>query len=261
MEFALDVDIFKNTPVQWSSGINYSYGTTKLKKLSNEIYEASYLELYLKPGVGTSEYFFRVQEGGKIGQFYGYEFAGIADGQMMIYDNDNNPVAVGDADPEYKRYIGNGTPSSFLSWNNTLRYRNFDLNIFFRGAFGFDIFNMGTYGMGLKGAGTDNVYRTAYTENNELSTGGGVISSFFLEKGDYLKLENVTLGYNLKPKSNKYFDHVRCFLSAKNLATFTNYTGNDPSIVRVNGIEPGVDSNSSYPTATQVSAGITLNFK
>ncbi len=260
-EFAVDVDIFKETPVQWTSGINYSYGTTKLKQLSNDIYEASYLELYLKPGVGTSEYFFRVQEGGKIGQFYGYEFAGIEDGQMMIYDNDNNPVAVGDANPEYKRYIGNGTPSNFISWNNTLRYRNFDLNIFFRGAFGFDIFNMGTYGMGLKGAGTDNVYRTAYTENNELSTGGGVISSFFLEKGDYLKLENVTLGYNLKPKSNKYFDHVRCFLSAKNLATFTNYTGNDPSIVRVNGIEPGVDSNSSYPTATQVSAGITLNFK
>ena len=260
-EFAVDVDIFKETPVQWTSGINYSYGTTKLKQLSNDIYEASYLELYLKPGVGTSEYFFRVQEGGKIGQFYGYEFAGIADGQMMIYDNDNNPVAVGDANPEYKRYIGNGTPTSFLSWNNTLRYRNFDLNIFFRGAFGFDIFNMGTYRMGLKGAGTDNVYRTAYTENKELSTGGGVISSFFLEKGDYLKLENVTLGYNLKPKSNKYFDHVRCFLSAKNLATFTSYTGNDPSIVRVNGIEPGVDSNSSYPTATQISAGITLNFK
>ena len=261
LEFAIDADIYKETPLKWTSGINYSYGTTKLKQLSNDIYEASYLELYLKPGVGTSEYFFRVQEGGKIGQFYGYEFAGIQDGQMMIYDNDGNQVAVGDAQPEYKRYIGNGTPTSFISWNNTLKYKNFDLNIFFRGAFGFDIFNMGTYGMGLKGAGTDNVYRTAYTDHNELSTGGGVISSFFLEKGDYLKLENVTLGYNFKPKANKYINHARFFLSAKNLATFTNYSGNDPSIVRVNGIEPGVDSNSSYPTATQVSAGLTLNFR
>ena len=261
IEIALDADIFRNTPVKWTSGINYSYGTTTLKQLSNDIYEASYLELYLKPGVGTSEYFFRVQEGGKIGQFYGYEFAGIQDGRMMVYDNDNNPVPVGDATPEFKRYIGNGTPTSYLSWNNTLRYKSFDLNFSFRGAFGFDIFNMGTYGMGLKGAGTDNVYRTAYTDHNDMSTGGGVISSFFLEKGDYLKLENVTFGYNYSPKPNEYISNARFFLSAKNLFTLTGYSGNDPSIVRVNGIEPGVDSNSSYPTATQISVGVTLNFR
>lgn len=260
-EIALDADIFKQTPLKWTTGVNYSYGTTKLTKLSNDIYEASFLELYQKPGVGTNEYFFRVQEGGKIGQFYGYQYAGTADGQMLVYDNDNNPIPVGDAKPEYKRYIGNGTPTSFVSWNNTFRYKQFDLNVFFRGAFGFDIFNMGTYGMGLKGAGTDNVYRTAYTEHNDMSTGGGVISSFFLEKGDYVKLENVTLGYNIQPKPNNYIDNARLFISAKNLFTLTGYSGNDPSIVRVNGIEPGVDNNSSYPTATQISVGVTLNFK
>lgn len=260
-EVSLDADILKNTPLKWTTGVNYSYGTTKLTKLSNDIYEASYLELYQKPGVGTNEYFFRVQEGGKIGQFYGYKYAGTDNGQMMVYDNDNNAIPVGDAKPEYKRYIGNGAPTSYVSWNNTLRYKNFDLNIFFRGAFGFDIFNMGTYGMGLKGAGTDNVYRTAYTDHNDMSTGGGVISSFFLEKGDYVKLENVTLGYNFMPKPNKYIDNARFFVSAKNLFTITGYSGNDPSIVKVNGIEPGVDNNSSYPTATQISVGVTLNFK
>jgi len=261
VEVALDGDIFKNTPVKWNSGINYSYGNTTLKKLSNDIYEASYLELYMKPGVGTSEYFFRVQEGGKIGQFYGYEFAGVEDGRMMVYDDENNAIPVGDATPEYKRYIGNGTPTSYLSWNNSIRYKNFDLNLSFTGAFGFDIFNMGTYGMGLKGAGTDNVYRTAYTDHDDMSTGGGVISSFFLEKGDYLKLDNVTLGYNLSPRPNDYIRNARLFVSAKNLFTLTGYSGNDPSIVRVNGIEPGVDSNSAYPTATQVSVGVTLNFR
>jgi len=115
--------------------------------------------------------------------------------------------------------------------------------------------------MGLKGAGTDNVYRTASTDHNDMSTGGGVISSFFLEKGDYLKLENVTLGYNFSPRPNEYISNTRFFLSAKNLFTLTGYSGNDPSIVRVNGIEPGVDSNSAYPTATQVSVGVTLNFR
>ncbi len=261
VEVSLDADIFKKTKVQWTSGVNYSYGTTKLKTLSNDVYELSYIDLYLKPGVGTSEYFFRVQEGGKVGQFYGYEYAGVQDGKMMIYTDQNEIVPVSEADLKYKRYIGNGTPTSYLSWSNTLRYKNFDLNIFMRGAFGFDIFNMRRYGMGLKGAGTDNVLRSAYLEDADMTTGGGVISSFFLEKGDYFKLENVTLGYNFAPKPNKYLDNLRVFLSAKNLYTLTGYSGNDPSIVLVNGLEPGVDSSSAYPSATQLSVGLTLRFK
>lgn len=261
VEVTLDGDIFKGTKVEWTSGINYSYGTTRLKKLSNEMYQASYIELYQKPGVGTAEYFFRVQEGGKVGQFYGYQYAGTADGKMLIYTDTGEKVPVGEADPAYKRYIGNGTPTSFLSWNNTLRYKKFDLNVFFRGAFGFDIFNMRRYGMGLKGAGTDNVLREAYLKYADITTGGGVISSFFLEKGDYFKLENVTLGYNFTPQPNKYISNMRLFVSAKNLFTLTSYSGNDPSIVQVNGLTPGVDSNSAYPSATQLSVGVTLRFK
>ncbi|WP_281695844.1 SusC/RagA family TonB-linked outer membrane protein [Bacteroides clarus] len=261
VELSIDGDIFKGTKVEWTSGINYSYGTTKLKTLSNSMYQASYVELYQKPGVGTSEYFFRIQEGGKVGQFYGYEYAGVEDGKMLIYTDEGEKVPVSEADVKYKRYIGNGTPTSFLSWNNTLRYKNFDLNIFFRGAFGFDIFNMRKYGMGLQGAGTDNVLRDAYLKDKDIVTGGGVISSFFLEKGDYFKLENVTLGYNFTPKPNKILNSMRVFISAKNLFTLTGYSGNDPSVVSVNGLEPGVDSNSAYPTATQVSLGLTLRFK
>lgn len=261
IEVAIDGDIFKGTKVEWTSGINYSYGTTKLKVLSNNMYQASYVDLYQKPGVGTSEYFFRVQEGGKVGQFYGYEYAGVEDGKMMIYTDQGEKVPVTEADVKYKRYIGNGTPTSYASWSNTLRYKNFDLNIFIRGAFGFDIFNMRKYGMGLQGCGTDNVLRDAYLKDKDIVTGGGVISSFFLEKGDYVKLENVTLGYNFTPKPNKILDGMRVFLSAKNLFTLTGYSGNDPSIVSVNGLKPGVDTNSAYPVATQVSVGVTLRFK
>ena len=262
IEVSLEGDILTKTPVKWTSGINYSYGKTKLSKLSNDIYKASYLDLYLKPGVGTSEYFFRVQEGGEIGQFYGYQYAGVDEyGNMLILNDKDEAVPVSQADASYKRYIGNGAPKHFLSWSNNLTWKNFDLSVFFRGAFGFDIFNMRKYGMGLQGCGTDNVLRSAYLEDSNMKTGGGVISSYFLEKGDYIKLENVTLGYNFTPKNRKHVDSMRIYLSAKNLFTLTGYEGNDPSIVGVNGIEPGVDSNSAYPTATQLSLGVTLRFK
>ncbi len=263
-ELTVEGDIFKGTKVEWTSGINYSYGTTKLKVLSNDIYKASYIELYQKPGVGSSEHFFRVQEGGKVGQFFGYEYAGVENGTMMVYTDQGEVVPIADAEKmgdQYKRYIGNGTPTSYLSWSNTLRYKNFDLSIFFRGAFGFEIFNMRKYGMGLQGCGTANVLRDAYLKDKDMVTGGGVISSFFLEKGDYVKLENVTLGYNFTPKPNKILDGMRVFVSAKNLFTLTGYSGNDPSIVPVNGLTPGVDTNSAYPSATQLSVGVTLRFK
>ena len=260
-EVVLDYDVFSKNAFKWTTGVNYSYGTTKLSKLSNDIYKASYVDLYLKPGVGTSEYFFRIQEGGKIGQFYGYKYAGTDEnGNMLIYNNDSEAIPVSQEDASFKRYIGNGAPPHFLSWNNFFSYRNWDLSFQFRGAFGFEIFNMRKYGMGLQLSGTDNILRSAYLEDKDLKTGGGVISSYFLEKGDYLKLDNLTLGYTFTPKNRKLVENLRVYLAAKNIFTLTGYKGNDPSIVTSTGITPGVDSNSAYPTATQMSIGITMKF-
>mgnify|MGYP002624426028 CR=1 FL=1 len=258
VEISLNADVMKKKNFSWTSSVNYAYGRTYLTKLSNEIYQASFLELYLKPGVGTSEYFFRVEEGGEVGQFYGYQYAGVdKNGNMYVLDNDDNPQPVSNADPTWKRKIGNGAPKHTLSWSNSFEFYGFDLSILFTGAFDYDIFNMRKYGMGLQGCGTDNVLRTAYTDNKAVRTGGGYISSYFLEDGSYFKLDNITLGYNWQWK-DKAVDGLRLYLTAKNIVTMTRYSGNDPSIVAVTGITPGVDTSSAYPTATQLCLGITL---
>lgn len=262
IELALNGDILVNTPVKWNMGINYSYSTTKLTKLSNDIYEASYLDLYQKPGVGTSEYFFRVEEGGKIAQFYGYEYAGTDENhQMLVYNKDGEVINAALAQPEDKRYIGDGAPEHFLTWTNTLKWNNFDLSLQFQGAFGFDIFNMRKYGMGLQGSGSDNVLRTAYTDDRDTWSGGGVISSYFLERGDYFKLENITLGYNVPFKNRRLIDSLRVYISAKNVFTLTKYSGTDPSAVPSTGITPGVDVSSAYPSATALTLGVTFRFR
>lgn len=261
VELALSYDVLSGKNLTWTTGINYSYGTTKFIKLSNDIYKASYIDLYQKPGVGTNEYFFRVQEGGKVGQFWGYEYAGHDDnGNMLVYNKDNEKVLTTNVDASDKRYIGNGSPEHFLSWSNSFRYKNWDLSFLLRGAFGFDIFNMRKYGMGLQLCGTDNVLRTAYTDDRDVKSGGGVISSYFLERGDYLKLDNLTLGYTLRPKSRQLLESLRVYIAAKNLFTITGYSGNDPSIVTQTGITPGVDVTSAYPSATQLSLGVTVRF-
>lgn len=262
VELSITADAVVDKPVTWTTGVNYSYGTTKLTKLSNSIYQASYLDLYQKPGVGTSEYFFRVEEGGKIGQFYGYEYAGVDENHnMLVYNADGEKVTAASADPKDKRFIGDGAPKHFLTWSNTVKWRNFDLSLMFTGAFDFQIFNMRKYGMGLRGSGSDNVLRSTYLEDRDVWSGGGVISSYFLERGDYFKLENVTLGYTVPLKNRRIVDSLRFYVAARNLFTITGYSGTDPSAVTSTGITPGIDVTSAYPTATQVTIGATIRFR
>ena len=261
IEVSLDYDVLAKKALKWTTGINWSMGQTKLTKLSSDAYQMAYLDLYQKPGPGSSEYFFRVEEGGKIGQFYGYEHAGVDEnGLLLIYDNNGNAVPAAQANPTYKRNIGNGAPKHFLSWSNSLSYKNWDLSMLFRSALGFEIFNMRKYGMGLKGSGTDNVLRKAYTDYADVESSGGIISSYFLEKGNYFKLDNVTLGYTYSPKSRQLVENLRIYLTAKNVFTLTGYEGNDPSIVTSTGITPGIDSNSAYPQATNFTLGVTVRF-
>lgn len=272
VEIVLNADVFKTRDFKWNMGLNYSWGRTRLSKLSSDLYKASYLELYNKGGVGSSEYLFRVEEGGYIGQFYGFEYAGVdKDGNLMVnsYTQDENgnytvkgePVLASKADVNWKQYIGNGAPQHYLSWNNSWTYKNWDFSMMWRGAFGFDIYNQRRYGMGLQSSGSANVLATAYTKEEVTGASGGVFSSYFLERGDYFKLDNITIGYNFTSARAKHFQNLRLYVTAKNICTITRYSGNDPAIVATNGITPGVDSGSAYPTATQLSLGVTMNLK
>lgn len=285
VEVSLNGDIFAKKDFNWNMGINYAYGRTKLTKLSNDVYEASYVELYQKPGVGSSEYFFRVEEKGEVGQFYGYEYAGVDEnGNMLVHSykqiadaagrnpgdagyvetysmtERDEPVVASKAKAAWKRNIGNGAPKHTLSWTNNFSYKNWDFSVLFTGAFDYSIFNMRKYGMGLQGCGTDNVLATAYTKDKDIRTGGGVISSYFLERGDYFKLDNVTVGYTFS-WNEKSVESLRLYLTGKNLGTITKYSGNDPSIVPSTGITPGVDNASAYPVAAQLCLGVTLKLK
>lgn len=263
VEIALNGDIIVNQPLTWNMGINYSYSTAKVTKLSNDIYQSTYFDIGPNQGVGSTETPFRIEQGSKVGEFFGFEYAGVdpETHRMLVYNKDNEIIPVGSATDEDKRYIGNGAPQHFLTWTNSLKWKGFDLSIMFTGAFDFDIYNSRRYGSGLKGS-AGNVLRTAYTKDVDLWESPGHWTSYFLEKGDYFKLENITLGYTFPLKNRKLLDSLRIYLSAKNVFTLTKYTGTDPSAVTSTGIDyVGIDQTSAYPQATQLSFGVTLRFR
>ena len=186
-ELSLDGDIIKKKDFGWTSGINASSGYSWIRTLSNQIYGASYIDMLGTGGLGQTSYYYRYTEGSRLGELYGYEAAGVNEyGDMMVYDNDGGIVTAASANAEYKRYIGNTIPKLFLSWNNTFRYKHFDLNIFMNGAFGHMIYNSRRAG-NLQSSGNANVFRTAYTRDKDIREYGGVVTSYFLEHGDFMK--------------------------------------------------------------------------
>ena len=259
-ELSLEADVFAKTPVKWTTGINASVGKSSIVSLSNQIYGASYIDMLGTGGLGQTSYYYRYTEGSTIGTLYGYEAAGVNEfGDMMVYDNDGNTITAASASAEFKRYIGNTIPKLFLSWNNTLRYKNFDLNILMNGAFGHMIYNNRRAG-NLQSSGNANVFRTAYTRDKAIREYGGVVTSFFLEKGDFMKIQNITLGYTLIPRKKDILQSLRIFATATDLYTFTGYTGTDPALLSTNGLTPGVDNGVGYPETRVVTLGATITF-
>jgi TonB-linked SusC/RagA family outer membrane protein len=248
---------------QWNSGFNYSTNKNELVSLSsntfaatNDFFDAGYT------GEPIQEATHRVQVGQPIGNFYGYKSIGVDDnGRWIIEGKDGKPVASADKSPDDKKLLGNGLPKHFLGWNNSVRYKNFDLNITMRGAFGFQILNFQRlyyenpkvvqYNM-LKTA-FDNVYGKTRL-NDDLA-----YVSYYIEDGDYWKIDNVTLGYNISTGKKKYIQQARVYVAALNLATITGYKGIDPEVNR-GGLAPGNDERDKYPTTRTFTMGVNLTF-
>lgn len=204
-------------------------------------------------------YLQRIEEGERIGNFHMWKFAGFnASGEWIIYDKNGDYKIGMDATDEDMYSVGNGLPKFTASWSNYLRYKNFDLNVYFRGAFGFDIFNIHEFYYGIPSM-TSNVMKLAYTKNAGISE-NPLVCDYYLEKGDYVKLDLLTLGYTFN-FNGKYVDSLRLSVTGKNLLTFTSFSGVDPSNYSTNGLTPGATgSRNYYPTCRQFLAGLQLNF-
>ena len=260
MEVSLEGDIIKGTDFNWLMSGTYSSGKTKLTKLSNDVYQASYLDLYQRGGLGTSEYYFRIEEGGTVGEIYGYKHAGIDEnGELLVYDKNGEAIPKTAADNSDKQYIGNTAPKHFFSWNNNIKYKNWDLSVTCRGAAGMKMWNGQLFGIGLKGSTSENVLRTAYTKYDHINSDGAILSSFFLENGAWFKIDRITLGYNVPMRSKTYIKSMYWYVSANNLHTFTGFSGVDPSTVTSIGLTPGIAGTSSL-SSTQITLGASIKF-
>lgn len=267
IEIDLNLQAVKTKDLSYTINLVGATNENKFLKFSNSeftgqnYYELAYMESPNQPGNLQ-----RIQEGERLGNYYTWKYAGIdANGDWVVWNKDNTEIIkISDAKEEDKRVTGNGLPKFTASMTNTLTYKNWGLTVFLRGAFGFDLFNIHEFYWGLPSM-QSNVLKKAYTQNAAIKKGKNALTDYFIERGDYVKLDMVTLSYTFNLHT-KWLDKARVYVSAKNLATITGFDGMDPSTFQTNGLTPGVNLNGTeatrryYPSATQVMFGVQLDF-
>ncbi len=266
LEFLLNINAVQGKSFNWNTNLTFSTNKNKLIDLSNDQFEV------------TSQYFdaghtgepiqvttHRVQVGGPIGQFFVLKSVGVDDNGKWLVENRNGEVVpIASSSPADRQFYGNGIPKFLLGWNNSMNYQRFDLTVNFRGAFGHDILNMQRLYYENPVNKAYNALKTAYDPvygkelKNDL-----VYVSHYIEKGDYLKLDNVTLGYTLPARTIKGINNLRVYGSVLNLLTFTGYKGIDPEGVSYSGdftFAPGIDHRDKYPSTRTYTLGLNVSF-
>ena len=255
---------------EWNTALTMQHNANKLVSLSNDLYQTE--NILWQQGVGdpVSQYTHKVEVGKSFGEIWSLKAVGVSEktGLFLIENPETGQAAEfyqemrNDRDNWYQR-MGNGIPKISMGWNNTFRYQNFDLTMQFTGQFGYKIINQ---------------QRVFYENNahayNKLKSAadaiGGirplsaqqsqVVTSYYIEDGDYLKLTNMTLGYTYDFKKSAYIKNIRFYGSVDNLFTITKYKGADPELGSNNFWTAGVDSRDKYPTVRSFTVGMNVTF-
>ncbi|RED26404.1 TonB-linked SusC/RagA family outer membrane protein [Flavobacterium cutihirudinis] len=278
IELGISTVNFKNDKFNWTSSLNLAYNKQEIVSLADNVKIIS-TNTSNPSGTVSGQEFTRLEPGKEMGVLYGYKYAGvIKTGETYAAQPDSKP-----GDPKYedlngdgaitaadRTYLGNSIPHFIAGLNNDFRFGNFDMNIFFQGAFDYSVYNM-TRMVGESSTSTDALNRwvAGTNENTDIprdgyykSKYGSYVNSKFVEEASYVRLKNISIGYTLPEsaiRQAKFIDSIRLYAIGQNLATFTNYSGNDPEVNghSTNNLGGGIDFNS-FPASRTFILGIKV---
>lgn len=274
IELAANYQAVDRDNLRWTTGLTFSTYNTELVELNQDFKELQLANVGA-PGL-NGEYYTLVRPGEAIGNLYVRDFVKISDDGKYVF-RDANGAETTDAGKAAFAIAGNGLPKADFGWNNNLTMGNWDLQMFIRGVFGHSLANeYRVFYESLDPSTTTwNKVKTKYFDTNLKAA--NVPSSFHIEKADFVRLENVTLGYNFKLPENSWFTKFRVYANAQNPLVFTGYTGVDPevrfsdvgsadnagrpaNIDNPNPLAPGIDRRSTYFRARTFSIGVNAGF-
>jgi hypothetical protein len=289
-EFSLTSNIIRSGDWRWSSNFNFTTTNNKVKSLFNN-------QDVILPGPNNGT-FNVLRVGESINALFGYRYAGVnsANGNPMYYKADGSLVQGNIANTTYygvnnpadptlgaqatlattdRVILGNVIPTYFGGFDNNVSYKNWDFNVFVRFSGGNKIYNQTAQEVlftqffqnngkvilqrWTKPGDQTNVPRQ-WTGRDNFTNLNNQANSRFVEDGDFVRLQNISIGYNfnqgkLAAATNNRIKSLRIFVQGQNLAVWTKYSGIDPEAFS----EFGLD-NASVPPARTFSAGLNVGF-
>lgn len=264
----------------WTTDFNWARNRNKVVKLIN----GDDIFLDSAPGHFLQDETHILREGEAVGLFYGYEYLGVNQGgtlptgtasftneageELFADLNDDGKITTAD-----RKIIGDPNQDWTAGLNNTFKYKDFDLSVFFQAAIGGDIFSYTALELASGGANATTEALNAWTPTNtntnvpSTKVRGKRITSRFVYDGSYVRLKNLALGYNLPSDISEKLgmDKVRLSLSGQNLLTITDYPGTDPEASYQSQGNQGSNVNQgfdygNYPNIKSVTFSINLKF-
>ena len=255
IEVLVNGDIIRKETLRWNVSVNLAHNENKITSLSNKSFTTSAVKVgsaFVRGGSANTTHI--IEEGRSVGTFYGWRVSGIDEKGFYIWDD----MVDGKAGlTEYDRtYIGNAQPKMTYGINNSFTYKNFEFSFFMRGVYGNDVLNFSRMSYAttqwLPGANVLSDALTIGLKDNPK------YNSYYIEKGSFLRMENMNLAYSIKPNVLGV-NLVRFYATAHNLFTLTKYKGVDPE-VSMSGLDPGIEGREYYPKSRAFILGINMNF-
>ncbi|GAP70286.1 TonB-linked outer membrane protein, SusC/RagA family [Bacteroidales bacterium 6E] len=256
IELLLSGDIIRTNDLRWTASLNLAHNKNKITKLSSEEFSTSSIKTgsaWIRGGSDNTTHI--VEEGREVGTFYGWLCNGLDEnGKYIMDDMIDGKAGLTNDD---RTYIGSAQPKLTYGLANIVTWKNWELNFFFRGVYGNDLLNFSKMSYAttqwLPGA---NVLKEALTSG---LTDNPKYSSYYIEKGSFLRLDNASLGYTFDVSGIKEIQKLRVYVTGQNLFTITNYTGLDPEI-EMSGLDPGIEGRDYYPKSRIISVGVNISF-
>ena len=275
IDISLGYDIIQTDDFVWNANLAGSYVQNEVTQLFNDLEQIQ--GLVQVPG-GQARVANIIELGEPLGQFQGATFLGTwksseatdaaafgkVPGDAKYLRDEDGEIVFG--------AIGNGTPNLTWGFNNTITYKNFDLNIFLNGVHGFDVYNL-MQAQITGGAGDSRSFLASeqvnqWTASNETDVPATVQlfnSSKYVEKGDFIRLSNLTIGYTLRNVSWLGDTSIKIYGGGQNLFLITDYSGYDPELSSRRTAEgnadvaPGINV-GAYPNPRTYTLGVKVGF-
>jgi TonB-dependent starch-binding outer membrane protein SusC len=246
-ELSLNLVAVDKADFRWNVLLNGAYNKNEVKNFSGLINTGEI------NGQGlTGAFAQRIAEGQPLFAFFLRDFAGYDDNGISVYNGG-----------DFQQFVGSPLPTINAGLTNSFSYKNLDLSIFLNSQFGNDIYSNTANAFFTAGALSNGRNTTRdVVGNGEGRLNAPDVSTRFLEKGDFVRVQDVTLGYRVKTGKSAV-SNLRFYVTAQNLAVFTKYSGQDPEVNTNKALNDvpslGIDY-TAYPRARTFLLGAAISF-